>query len=432
MKAQFSLLRDNRFAPLFVTQFLGAFNDNLMKSMIVTLVAYGVWDMFGMEPSVFLALAGALFILPFIVLCPIAGELASRYDKAQMIKWIKVAEVFIVVAAAISFYFELIGLAFFVLFALGAQSAFFTPCKFAILPQLLKKDELIGANAVVATGTYVAILAGTILGTLLALRPIGLEAGSAVLFVCAIAGYLSSLQILKGEGSGHIASSVLRFVGDSYAQITRAVKAVRFGQASVFWAVMGISWFYFVAAVIHTQLPNYASQTLGVNSDVLTIFMIIFSMGIAVGGLLNNSLLKSEISARFVPYAAVGIAFFATELYFAAKGFAPAEILLAPGEFFTSFAGMRVAFDLAMLSVCGGLYVVPLRAVIQGRASKNDVTRIVAASGVFDATFMLISSLLSAALLAAGMSVAMLFVWCAIATAFLAVWAMKTGLLRRI
>ena len=432
MKTQFSLLGDHRFAPLFITQFLGAFNDNLMKSMLVTLVAYGVWELGGMEPSVFLALAGALFILPFILICPIAGELASRYDKAAMIKWIKVAEIIIVLFAVAAFYFEAIGMAFVVLFALGTQSAFFTPCKFAILPQLLKKDELIGANAIIATGTYIAILGGTIIGTLIALRPMGIEGASIVLLVCALSGYMTSRSILRAEGSGHIRSSVMQFIGASYGALFKAVGAVRRAQSSVFWAVMGIAWFYFFASVLHTQLPNYASTTLGVNTDVLTIFMVIFSMGIAVGGLLNNSLLKSAISSRFVPYAAFGIALFAIDLYFAASSFAPTGDLATPREFFSSFAAWRVVFDLAALSICGGLYIVPLRAVIQGRAPKTQVTRIVAASGVFDASFMLVSSLLSAWLLASGVSVPQLFAIGAIATALVAVWALRTGVLRKV
>ena len=160
--------------------------------------------------------------------------------------------------------------------------------------------------------------------------------------------------------------------------------------------------------------------------------MIIFSLGIAAGGLLNNRLLKSKISSRFVPYAGIGIALFAIDLYFAASSFAPSSDLDTPVVFFSSFASWRVVFDLAALSVCGGLYVVPLRAVIQGRAPKNSVTRIVAASGVFDASFMLVSSLLSAALLAAGMSVPQLFALGGFATILAAVWAIRTGVLRKI
>ncbi|MFN3700997.1 MAG: MFS transporter [Alphaproteobacteria bacterium] len=431
MQSQFVLLRDRRFLPLFITQFLGAFNDNLLKAFIVVLVAYGQWDIGTMRPDVLVSLAAALFILPFIVFCPIAGDLTDKFDKAKIIKATKILEVVIAFMAVFTIYQGSITLAFFVLFLLGVQSAFFSPGKFSILPQLLSSNELIGANGLMSTGTYLAILSGTIIGTLFALNAYGAEIISTILMLCALAGFFASCKIPSAPSANPDKHISLNPFGAIYSTL-RYTLTMKHG---VLAAILATSWFYFVAGTIHTQFPNFAKQSLGVDTDVLTMFMVIFSLGIAVGGLLNNKLLKSVISGRLVPWAALMIVVFSADLYFASTAYFSARSPLdlgggdlASGEafdtisiFFSNIHAWRIVADLFLLSLAGGLYVVPLRAIVQDRSPKENTSRVVAGNSLSDSLFLLLSSLFGAALLSLGWLVKDLFLMLSIMTLIVAI-----------
>lgn len=418
MASQFLLLKDRRFAPLFVTQFLGAFNDNLMKAFFVVLIAYGLWDSAGIEPEIIVSAAAGLFILPFVLFCPLAGEITDKYDKAAVIRVTKITEIGVVLCGIGAIWTQSLWLALFVLFALGMQSAFFSPGKFSLLPQQLKREELVGANGLISTGTFLAILLGTILGTLMALRDGGALTVSLVLLICAGIGYLSSRYILPAPA--RVPDKALIY--NPFKAITGVLRFAYLRPQGVFAAMLGVSWFYFVASTIHAQFPNFTKQALGVDADVLSFFMIIFSVGVAVGGLLNNALLRSKITAALVPWSAFAIAIFSLDLYLASAGFkemyAPAgDVLIGLGEFFTLPVAWRLIADLFLLALFGGLYVVPLRTIVQSRTPVDHMARVVAANSMLDSIFILSSSIVVTFLLSIGWEIRDVFVLLSILTA---------------
>ena len=409
MASQFLLMKDRRFLPLFITQFLGAFNDNLMKAFIVVMVAYSIWDIGDIDPAILVSIASGLFILPFVLFCAIAGDITDKYDKAKVINATKIGEIGIVILAVISIYSHSIGLGLVILFALGTQSAFFSPGKFSILPQHLKKEELIGANGLMSTGTYLAILSGSIVGTILALKPFAEEIVSVILIISALTGYYASAKIPTAPAENP--NRALKY--NPLTAMTSILVYAYKRPEGVFIAILSISWFYFVAAGIHAQFPNFTKQTLNVDTNVLSFFMIIFSLGIACGGLLNNALLKSKISARFVPASAFAIAIFCFDLYLSSGTFKSLRVdeehLITFREFFTYPLAWRIVLDLFLLSLAGGIYVVPLRAIIQSRTPPDHTARVVAANSLTDALFMLSSSILATILLSIGWQVRDLF-----------------------
>lgn len=417
MASQFLLLKDRRFSPLFVTQFLGAFNDNLMKAFFVVLIAYGLWDTGGWPPEIIVSASAGLFILPFVLFCPLAGEITDKYDKAAVIRVTKITEIGVVLCGIAAIWMQSLWLALFVLFALGMQSAFFSPGKFSLLPQQLKREELVGANGLISTGTFLAILFGTIFGTIMALREDGAFMVSLVLLVCAAVGYIASRYILPAPA--RLAHRAL--VYNPLKSIAVVVRYAYLRPQGVFAAMLGVSWFYFVASTVHAQFPNFTKQTLGVDTDVLSFFMIVFSVGVAVGGLLNNAVLRSKITSVFVPWSAFAIAFFCFDLYLSSIGFKerampPDGALIGLAEFFTLPVAWRLIVDLFLLAVFGGLYVVPLRTIVQGRTPDDHMARVVAANSMLDSLFILSSSIVVTFLLSIGWGVNDVFVFLSLLT----------------
>ncbi len=427
---QFDLLSDRRFLPLFITQFLGAFNDNIFKMSLSTLVAYEIWTVGSIDPKVLVSLAAGLFIFPFIVCAPLAGELADKYNKDAVIRWTKVAEIFIAILGATCLLMgDITGppifLALFVLFALGVQSAFFSPSKYSILPQHLREDELIGGNALINTGTFLAILTGTIFGGVLAVVPMGLIIVSVIMVSCAVAGYIASRYIPIAPAP----APDLKLNFNAPVEAYRIMKYASRQPKGVFLAILGASWFYFVGGTFLAQFPNFAKTTLGVDQGVLVFLMTVFSVGIALGGLVNNRLLRSRIEATYVPLAALGIALFSLDLYFASLAYSgpttgpdgqPVYAHLL--SFLPSFSGLRVTFDVFMVSVMGGLYVIPLLSIIQHFTPEDHKARVLAGSGLIDSLFILMSSLVAVTVLGMGFQVEHLFLLISLAGLGVAVY----------
>lgn len=428
MASQFALLKTERFLPLFTLQFLGAFNDNFMKTLLSVMIAYGLWDIHGWDPAVLVAVAAGLFILPFVLFCPLAGALADKYDKALIIRRIKLAEVFIVLAAIAALYSGDIYFALGVLLALGVQSSFFSPSKLAILPQHLEPQELIAGNGLVSTGTYIAILAGTILGALLAPMAVGKEISSAVLMLAALVGYGAALCVpvaLPPAPDLHI----------SYNIIARVIGVVRhaFAQpAGVLVGILGVAWFYFVAAAFHSQFPNFTKQTLGADNVVLSLFMVMFSLGIALGGLLNHKILKARTHGGLVPLACFFMGAFGVDMYFAARAFpAPVEgVLLTPAEFLTNIHGLRLMADTFLQAVAAGLFVIPLRAIVQARAVHNVRSRVISSSNMIDALSILFSSVVASVVFSFGLAIEELYLLVSVLTVLLGFWLFRIASLR--
>ncbi len=428
MDSQISLLKTERFLPLFLVQFLGAFNDNLLKTVLVVLIAYGLWDINGWDPAVLVAVAAGLFILPFILFCPLAGNLSDKYDKAEMIRWVKKAEIVIALLAVLALYSGNLYFAFVVLLMLGAQSAFFSPCKFAILPQHLKREELVSGNAWVSTGTYMAILAGTIIGALIAPLEQGKMIASAIILFVAIIGFWAALFIPKAEPPEpdlHIRYNVFTKIYEVFRHALNQSSGVLVG-------IVGVAYFYFVAATFHAQFPNFTKQTLGADNIVLTVFMIAFSVGVAVGGLLNHKLLDGKASGVWVPVACVFMGLFGVDIYFAATAYpAPTDgSLHGIATFVSNFHGARLLVDTFLQAMACGFFVIPLRAIVQDRSQENVRSRVISSSNMMDAVFILLSSILSTIVLAMGMAIEELYLSVSVITIFVALGLFKIPSLR--
>lgn len=413
-QSQFALLKTQRFFPLFVVQFLGAFNDNLLKTILVVLIAYGLWDINGWDAGVLVAAAAGLFILPFVLFCPLAGVMCDKFDKARMIRVIKAAEIVIAVLAVAALFSGNLYFAFGVLLLLGAQSAFFSPCKFSILPQHLKDEELIGGNALVSTGTYLAILIGTIVGAWLALMDGGKMIASGVILAMAIVGYLAALRIPDAPAPSP--EIVVSF--NVFAKVFEVFRFAFLQKGGVLVSILGVAYFYFVAATFHAQFPNFTGRTLGADNDVLIMFMTVFSVGVAIGGLLNHRILKAKAHGGFVPVACLFMAAFGVDIYFAAKAYpaGDAEDLHSLSVFVSNIHGVRLLVDTFLQAVACGFFVIPLRTIVQARAERGVRARVISSSNMMDAMFILLASILGSVLLSQAVSIEGLYLTVSVMT----------------
>lgn len=414
MQSQFELLKTNRFLPLFIVQSLGAFNDNLLKSIVTVMIAYGLWDTHGMDPAILVSAATGLFILPFILFSPLAGVMSDKFDKAIMIKWIKFAEIIIAIIAIAALFTGELYFALAVLLLLGVQSAFFAPCKLAILPDHLNREELIGGNSLASTGTYLSILAGTIIGAILAPLETGKIIGSAIIFIMAITGYISALRIPSAQSK----APNIKLSFNIFAKIISAISFALKQKGGVFISILGVAYFYFVAATFHAQFPNFTKQTLGADNIVLTFFMVAFSFGIAIGGLLNNKVLKGKAHGGLVPIACLFMAIFGIDIYFAAKAYpAPtSEELHTITTFISNIHGIRLLTDTFLQAVAGGFFVIPMRTIVQDRTNETTRARVISSSNMMDASFILLSSIFGALLLAQSFAIEGLYLIVSIMT----------------
>src|SRR5690242_16799856 len=315
-ETQLHLLQERRFLPLFITQFLGAVNDNLLKTALVTLITYKAFT----DPTttkIVVAIATAIFIFPYFPLSATAGQLADKFEKAALIRWIKLWEVGVMILATLGF--ALGGTAFIVfelavLLFLGVQATFFGPVKYGILPDLLGTEDLMGGNALIEAGTFLAILLGTIAGGLLILLPYGETIVSATLLAFAVGGWVASLFIPRGKA----AAPGLRINPNIWSETMAILRFVQ-ERRELRLSIIAISWFWLVGAVFLSQFPTYAKDTLGANQQVETLFLAMFSIGIGAGAALCGRWLKGEISARLAPVGAVGMTIFTILLYLASE-----------------------------------------------------------------------------------------------------------------
>ncbi|HZP94037.1 MAG TPA: MFS transporter [Burkholderiales bacterium] len=396
--SQFRLIAERRFGPFFATQLLGAFNDNLYKNALVILVTYQAAAWTSMNPALLANGAAGLFILPYVILSAFAGQLADKLDKSLLIKAIKAAEVLIMALAGVGFAMHSLTLLLVVLFLMGTHSTFFGPVKYAILPQMLREDELIGGNGLVETGTFLAILIGTLLAGLLA---VSASVSRLVLAVVATAcaGLAASLFIPKAAA----ASPQLRLDWNplrSTAANLRAAAANR----TVFLSIMGISWFWFYGALVLTQLPAYSKSVLGGNEEVVTLLLAVFSTGVGAGSLLCERLSGHKVEIGLVPFGSIGLTVFAVDLFFAtpmiasSNAVSPLRLVHAPGA-------LRVLADLALIGLFGGFYIVPLYALVQQRSPAAERSRIISANNIFNAAFMVVAALFAAVALRNGATI---------------------------
>jgi acyl-[acyl-carrier-protein]-phospholipid O-acyltransferase / long-chain-fatty-acid--[acyl-carrier-protein] ligase len=405
MPLSLNLLKTRRFLPLFLTQFCGAFNDNLYKNALVILITYAAASHAKDDAALMVTAAAGIFILPFFLFSATAGQLADKYNRAKLIRIIKVAEIVIMALAALGFVTHAVWLLMLALFAMGTHSAFFGPIKYAILRDHLQEQELLAGNALVSAATFVAILLGTIIGGLVILTDGGRVWISLGVIGVAVLGYVASRFVLPTQPASPGLQVNWNFLAESWRLVQRARE-----NRVVFRAILAISWFWLVGATFLAQFPTYAKQVLHGDETVVTLLLTCFTIGIALGSLLCNRLLKGEISRRYVPRAAVCMAL-ATLALCAASPFAamPEEGYFNALEWLSYPISWLIGASMLAIAISGGVYVVPLYALMQTKSEAASRARVIASNNIMNALFMVLSSLVSLALLAIGVSVVGLF-----------------------
>jgi len=415
--SQFSLLRQRRFAPFFVTQFLGAFNDNIFRNGLVILITFEGLRVAGMNASQLANVAGALFILPFFLFSATAGQLADKYEKSRLFRYIKLLEIVLMSIAAIAFLTRSYNALLFVLFLMGCQSTLFGPVKYAYLPQQLATSELVGGNALVESGTYLAIILGLIVGGIsVAVDRADHSLLAGCLIAVAVSGYLASRAI----PSTRAVDPGLKVNWNAWTETMRIIGHARKNR-SVFLSILGISWFWFFGSAITIQVPAYTLDILNGNEEITTVLLVAFAVGVGAGSLLCERMSGHRIELGLVPFGSIGLSVFAIDLYFAQSGTNTVAVS-SVSEFLARPGSWRVLIDLALLGAFGGFYSVPLYAMIQERADRSHMSRIIAANNIINALFMVGASILALAVLNTGLTIPQLFIILALLNALVAVY----------
>ena len=400
------LLGVRRFLPLFVTQLLGAFNDNLFKNAMVLFVVYQVYNDEASE-TWFSAVTTAVFILPFFLLSALSGQLADARDKARIIRIVKACEIAIMLVGAagllmawqgIMVHGVAIPVLLLALFAMGVHSTFFGPIKYAILPQHLERDEVLGGTGLVEAGTYIAILGGTILAGV-----ISVQASAVAVIAIALVGYLSGRRVPPApplEGGHVIDFNVFR---SSWRLISATLHIPR-----LFLAIVSISFFWTIGAVLFIQFPPLVKNVLTADRAVASLFLAIFSVGVAIGSVAINRLLNGRVSARYAAPSVIAMGLFVFLFHYFSVRFvgAPGEALFDIGEFLRQSGVALLLASLLGIAVAGGMFVVPLYAFLTTTVPKAQAARTVAANNIVNSGAMVAGSLLAVGLSVAGVATA--------------------------
>jgi MFS family permease len=400
MQASLRLLGRRRFLPLFATQFLGAFNDNFFKTAMVILVTYHIYNDPTQEAT-FNALAGAIFILPFFLFSALAGQLADSSDKSRIIRIVKTAEILIMLCGAAGLLLYNIPLMLAALFAMGVHSSFFGPIKYAILPQHLRSDEVLAGTGLVEAGTYIAILLGTIAGGLLGADHTRWAAAGVLLV--AIAGWFAGRQVPPAppEADAPPAKMDWHIVRASITLVSATLHIPR-----LFLAIVCISFFWMMGAILASQFPPLVKNVLHADEQVATLFLAIFSVGVGLGSVLINRLLKGRVLAVYSPAAAIAMGLFICHLYWNVRYWpAPGEGLMDLSTFVLIPRAEWVMFDLLGVAISGGMFVVPLYAFLTTTVPKSETARTVAANNIVNSGGMVFAALVLTGLVQAGVSV---------------------------
>jgi 1-acyl-sn-glycerol-3-phosphate acyltransferase len=397
-----SIFWDSRFSPLFWTQFNGAMNDNIFKNALVILITFHSMSILSLKVEQMVALCGGIFILPFFLFSSLSGEITDKISMtvlAQITKWL---ELFIMLIALLGFYMNNLYFLLTCLFLLGFQSTLFGPVKYSIIPELLNEDELVEGNALVEMGTFLAILVGTILGGVLISKENGPYIVCGVCIVVALIGLFNSYKLKyiapiapDKKINPNILSSTFEIIG--IAKKTR----------SIFISILGISWFWYFGATLLSLFPHYVRDYMHGNENVVTLFLGIFSIGVAIGSIICEKLSHERLELGLVPFGSIGLSIFILDLYFI--GEIPSQKVLGISEFLSNPKSWRVIFDLGLLSIMSGFFIVPLYTFIQTRATREDRSRTVAANNIMNALFMVVSALALTVLFALNLNIPQIF-----------------------
>lgn len=385
-----NIFKERRFSPFFLTQFLGAFNDNVFKNSLMIMLTYQTVK----DSALLVNIAALLFILPFFLFSALSGQLGDKFEKSSLIRKIKLLEIMIMLLGSVFFIMDyqygLIG----VLFLMGTQSALFGPVKYSILPQHLSKDTLLKGNAYVETGTFIAILLGTIYaGVIIQFGDQAkyYVAGSVV--ILSILGYISSCWIPEAPAS----NKDLKINYNLVTETGKMFGLLKKQMPSVSRSVLGISWFWFVGAVFLTQFPIYTKEFLHSGENMVIVMMTLFSIGIGVGSVLCEKLSDKDVELGLVPVGCLGITAAGVWLYFATLGitFPNSDKLLEISEFLALDGSLSVFFAVGLIGVFGGFYTVPMYTIIQMRTEEKERSRIIAANNVINSLFMVVAAIYS-------------------------------------
>ena len=391
--SQFNLLSKRRFLPFFVTQSLGALNDNLFKQSLILAILYKL-NIEG-DRGIWVNLCALLFIVPFFLFSALAGQFGEKYPKDRLIRLIKLGEIAIMIVAAIGFAFDHLALMLVALFAMGTHSALFGPVKYSILPQTLREEELVGGNGLVEMGTFLSILAGTIGAGIMLSSSNYTVIVSVVIIAVAVLGYLASRAIPAAPADTPQLRLNWNIFSESWATLRMGLNQT----PAVSRSVVGNSWFWFVGAIYLTQIPAYAKDWLYGDETVVTLILTVFSVGIALGSLLCEKLSGRKVEIGLVPFGSFGLTVFGLLLWWH-SGQMPQNIQTNDWLGVLGFSqAWWVLFDILGLGVFGGFYIVPLYALIQSRTSESERARVIAANNILNALFMVVSALVTILLL---------------------------------
>lgn len=415
------LLGTRRFLPMFVTQFFGALNDNVYKQSLLLVITYGWINQQSASVSTLNNLAALLFILPYFIFSATAGQIADKYERSQLVRGIKILEIVIMLIGSAGFLLGHLWLLLMALFLMGVHSTFFGPIKYAILPEILKPNELMSGNALFQSGTSMAILIGMILGgAVISASDGNLFWISLTVVTIAVLGYISSRFVLKQNVTSPDLKIDWNFFRTSF-QTLRYAKSLPI----VFLILLGNSWYWFYGATYLTQIPQLTQQNLHASENVVSLLLTFFSVGIGVGSLLCRRIGGIEVNLKMVPIGAIGLTVFA--FYLAASlAFVPersGEMLGLKDVFTQGWSYYHVMLAVTLLGISGGFYIVPLYAMMQAFSPRSHRARVVAANNILNAVFMVSSAIFSIIILSIfKIDIKILFSITAILSAFFTTW----------
>ena len=420
-----SLLAKRRFGPIFAVQFLGAFNDNLLKFAMLFLANFGIFVAEPGKAELLAAIATGLFILPYFLFSALAGQVADMIDKARLIRWIKLAEIMIMALGLAGFWFQSIPILLASLFLMGLHSTLFGPVKYSILPQHLGNAEIMGGTGLIEGGTFLAILGGQLLAGAIP----AWEAGLAAMGI-ALLGFLASLAIPVAppiRDHHHIDWNI--FKG------TREILATAHHGRGVWLSILGISWFFAAGAVLVSEFAPLVSGALAAKQEVATLFLIVFSVTIALGSIAVNKLLKGEVSARYVPISALVLAGGLIDLWLSTSGFSVRTAGATIPQFVATPGAIRILIDLGVIAFAGGMFIVPLYAILQIASPPDERSQIIAANNIVNAGVTVLAVLAIGGLLASGIDVPGLIGvlgFATLAVAILSIWLLPDTLFKAV
>ncbi|RSZ58988.1 MFS transporter [Massilia atriviolacea] len=415
--SQFSLLTQRRFAPFFWTQFLGAFNDNVFKTALLVILTYEAASWTTVDPAVLNSLIPGLFILPYVVFSATAGQIAEKVEKGRLARFVKLFEIAIMLVAGIGWMTHTLWLLIASVVGMGVHSTLFGPVKYAYMPQHLKPEELVGGNGVVEMGTFVGILLGQILGAALVLKPNGLMLVAGATMFFAVLGLVASYRIPHSPAPMPDLKINPNPIAESIRNIGHARK-----NRTVFLSMLGNSWFWFYGAMILSQFPLYAKEFLHGDYSVFVMLLTVFSVGVGVGSLLCEKLSGHKVEIGLVPFGSIGLSLFGIDLYFASMGYVRPALEVDMMGMLAQAGVARVLFDIAMVGVFGGLFIVPLFALIQTRCEPAHLSRTIGGMNILNALFMIGAAGMAILMIKLGFTIPQMFLATAILNAVVALY----------